>query len=110
MALVLPWLFQSIMHLSAEEAAYTRRAFFIGAPLDLVGDDGDGARSACAASTRRRPTKRARGRVLALPFRLAVVTVVCGEAATLVAMAYDQWPARTPLPGRRRARPVHERA
>ena len=41
--------------------------------------------------------------MLALPFRLAVVTVACGEVATLLAMAYDQWQARTPLPvaGRR---------
>jgi signal transduction histidine kinase len=96
-ALALPWLFQWIMHLSPEEAAYTRRAFLLGVPFDvalialtiLVGLRGVDAPA---------PDERARQRVLALPFRLAVVTVAGGELATLAAMAYDQWKQRTPLP------------
>src|SRR5262249_56822148 len=40
----------------------------------------------------------ARARVLALPFRLALVAVGCGEIATFAAMAFDQWQGRTPLP------------
>ncbi len=97
MALALPWLFQWIMHLSPEEAAYTRRSFLIGAPLDmlaltvtvLVGLRG---------VDRPPPDEAARSRVLALPFRLALVTVVGGELATLAAMVYDQWRGVTPLP------------
>ncbi len=96
-ALVLPWLFQWIMHLSPEEASYTRRAFLIGAPLVLVAMTVTvllGLRGIDAPP----PDERARGRVLALPFRLAVVTVFGGLVATLGAMAYDQLQGRTPLP------------
>ncbi|HXU72485.1 MAG TPA: HAMP domain-containing sensor histidine kinase [Polyangia bacterium] len=96
-ALALPWLFQWIMHLSPEEAAYTRRAFLIGAPLTLVGLTVTallGLRGIDAPP----PDERARSRVLALPFRLALVTVVGGELATVGAMIYDQLYGRTPLP------------
>ncbi|MCU1281180.1 MAG: histidine kinase [bacterium] len=97
MALALPWLFQWIMHLSPEEAAYTRRSFLVGAPLDvlalsltvLIGLRG---------VDRPPPDEIARMRVLALPFRLALVVVVGGEVATLSAMVYDQWRGTTPLP------------
>ena len=97
MTLALPWLFQWIMHLSPEEAAYTRRSFLLGAPLDLAAlavTTLIGLRGVdCPA-----PDERARQRVLALPFRLAVVTVVGGELAAITAMAYDQWRGATPLP------------
>ena len=96
-ALVLPWLFQWIMHLSPEEASYTRRAFLIGAPLDLVAMTVTvllGLRGIDAPP----PDEKARSRVLALPFRLALVTVIGGELATLGAMIYDQLQGRTPLP------------
>jgi signal transduction histidine kinase len=96
-ALALPWLFQWIMHLSADEASYTRHAFLVGAPLDvlaltvtvLVGLRG---------VDRPAPDELARQRVLALPFRLALVTVIGGLLATFGAMAYDQWRGATPLP------------
>ena len=96
-ALALPWLFQWIMHLSPDEASYTRRAFLVGAPLDvlaltvtvLIGLRG---------VDRPAPDELARQRVLALPFRLALVTVVGGLVATFGAMAWDQWRGAAPLP------------
>lgn len=97
MALALPWLFEWIMHLSPAEAAYTRKSFLVGAPLDIA------ALSVTAilglhGVDRPPPDEEARRRVLALPFRLALVTVVGGMLATMAAMAYDQWQGRTPLP------------
>ena len=97
MALALPWLFQWVLHLSAQEAAYTRRSFLAGVPLDVAALTATifiGLRGV----DRPPPDARARRRVLALPFRLALVTVVGGELAVLVAMAYDQWRGATPLP------------
>ena len=92
------WMFQWIMHLSLEEAAYTRRAFLVGAPLDML---------ALASRVfvglrgvdRPPPDEIARQRVLALPFRLARRHRRRRRAgATLGAMAYDQWRGATPLP------------
>ncbi|HEX9101420.1 MAG TPA: hypothetical protein VF997_04415, partial [Polyangia bacterium] len=97
MALALPWLFQWIMHLSPDEAAYTRRAFLVGAPLDIAALTVT-ALLGLRGVERPAPDELARQRVLALPFRLALVTVVGGELATLAAMAYDQWRGATPLP------------
>ncbi|MDB4966422.1 MAG: histidine kinase [Myxococcales bacterium] len=95
-ALLLPWLFQWVLHLSPAEAAFTRVAFLAGVPLDV----------AALATTvfvglrgvdRSAPDPVARRRVLALPFRLAFVTVAGGVLATAAAMAYDQWRGATPL-------------
>jgi len=97
MSIALPFLFQWIMHLSPEEAAYTRRSFLVGAPLDILALTLTvvvGLRGV----DRPPPDELARKRVLALPFRLALVTVVGGLVATLGAMAYDQWRGSTPLP------------
>jgi signal transduction histidine kinase len=97
MALALPWLFQWIMHLSPDEALYTRRSFLVGAPLDILALTATvliGLRGV----DRPAPDELARKRVLALPFRLALVTVVGGLVATFGAMIYDQWRGATPLP------------
>jgi len=97
MALALPWMFQWIMHLSAAEAGYTRKAFLVGAPLDILALTVT-ALVGLRGVDRPAPDERARQRVLALPFRLALVTVVGGELATFGAMIYDQWRGATPLP------------
>jgi signal transduction histidine kinase len=98
MAFLLPWLFQWVLHLSPGQARFTRRAFFAGVPM-VLGAGGltlwiglRGVERAAAGDA------HARRRVLALPFRLAVVTVIGGELMTLAAMAYDQWMGATPLP------------
>jgi signal transduction histidine kinase len=97
-ALTLPWLFRQVLHLTPDEAAYTRTAFSIGVPLMLgavLVTIWVGLRGVEQAA---RGDARARRRVLALPFRLAVVTVVGGELTAIVAMLYDQWRGQTPLP------------
>jgi signal transduction histidine kinase len=97
-ALTLPWLFRLVLHLSPDEAAYTRQAFFLGVPLVLVAIVVTVAIGLRGVEHAQAGDADARRRVLALPFRLALVTVVGGELIALVAMIYDQWRGQTPLP------------
>lgn len=97
MAVALPSLFQWVLHLMPDAASFTRRAFLLGVPLIVLAATVTifvGLRGV----DRPAPDATARRRVLALPFRLALVTVIGGELAVLTAMAYDQWQGRTPLP------------
>jgi signal transduction histidine kinase len=98
MGLVVPFVFESVLHLTREEAMFTRHAFRTLVPLEvavLLVTLAIGLRGVGRATP---PDPTARRRVLALPFRLAMMTVIGGEAATLAAMLYDQWQGQTPLP------------
>jgi signal transduction histidine kinase len=98
MALLAPLLFQWVLRLSPEEARFTRHAFLFALPLDLLllgvtiwlGLHGVERASA--------PDPKVRQRVLALPFRLALIAVVGGELAILGALLLDRLRGATPLP------------
>lgn len=97
MALALPWLFGRLLHLGPDEASHMRHAFFAGVPLVVLAVGLTlwlGLRGVDAPP----PDRRARRRVLALPFRLALVTVISGELVAVAAMLFDQWRDATPLP------------
>jgi signal transduction histidine kinase len=98
MALGLPFIYESVLHLTREEAAYTRHAFLLLVPLDglaVVLTIIIGLRGVDQAAA---PDAQARRRVLALPFRLAMVMALGGVFATLGAFVYDQLRQQTPLP------------
>lgn len=97
-AVLLPSLFHWVLHLSEGEAEYTRRAFWAGVPLDVAALTSTVWVGLAGVDRAQPGDERARRRVLALPFRLAVVTVAFGIAMALSAMAYDQYNGMTPLP------------
>jgi signal transduction histidine kinase len=96
-AFLLPWLFQWVMHLSGDEGHFTRRAFLVGVPLVVVAGTAVMWLSLHGLDQAPPGDPRARRRVLALPFRIAVVTVTGGEVITLAAALYDQYLGATPL-------------
>lgn len=97
LAVTLPWLYQWVLHLSPQEASYTRRSFLAGVPL-IVAALALTVFLGLRGVDRPAPDPLARRRVLALPFRLAFVTVAGGVVATIAAMVYDQLRGATPVP------------
>jgi signal transduction histidine kinase len=98
MSMGLPFVFDHVLHLTHEESRFTRQAFGLFVPiivLILSGVIFIGLRGVDKAQA---PDPVARRRVLALPFRLALVMVLASESAAVSAMVWEQLHGETPLP------------